>query len=536
MSAKRPPLPALLAALPLALFSLGVPTAAQAAASGFADVSADAWYVGSVAYVQEQGLMSGTSETLFSPDLSMSRAMLATTLYRMAGNPAVSGSDSFSDTQDDDWFASAVLWAQQGSYISGYDAQTFGPNDPVTREQLVTILWRYAGSPQADVSAAFTDEGEFSSWAVQAVHWASSGGLVTGRPGNLFDPSAQTTRAETAAILTRYLQQAPEEEVPETETPEPEAPPSETPEAEAPSESLPPTEETPAPEEPEAPTESAPSESETPGASGPPEGIPILGGPSEAPGEAPPATEEPPADGETTLPPAAEEAVPPNQYDSSLFTVENGFLTYQGGTPSYVGVDVSSHQGKIDWQKVAAAGVEFAMIRVGYRGYTAGSIYQDNYFTANITGALEAGLDVGIYFYSQAVTTAEAAEEARQVLEWIEGYDITYPVVFDWERMKTSSSRTKDTTGETITACAQVFCDIIQDAGYTAMVYCNTSDAGTDFYLSQLQDYPFWLAHYTPDWTPTTFPYHYDMWQYSSSGSVDGIPGRVDLNLCLTDW
>ena len=77
---------------------------------------------------------------------------------------------------------------------------------------------------------------------------------------------------------------------------------------------------------------------------------------------------------------------------------------------------------------------------------------------------------------------------------------------------------------------------IIQDAGYTAMVYCNTSDAGTDFYLSQLQDYPFWLAHYTPDWTPTTFPYHYDMWQYSSSGSVDGIPGRVDLNLCLTDW
>ena len=102
--------------------------------------------------------------------------------------------------------------------------------------------------------------------------------------------------------------------------------------------------------------------------------------------------------------------------------------------------------------------------------------------------------------------------------------------------MKTSSSRTKDTTGETITACAQVFCDIIQDAGYTAMVYCNTSDAGTDFYLSQLQDYPFWLAHYTPDWTPTTFPYHYDMWQYSSSGSVDGIPGRVDLNLCLTDW
>ena len=536
MFSKR--LPALLTAL--SLFVLNVPAgAAPAAETAFSDVSPSAWYAGSVAYVQGQGLMSGTTETLFSPELPMSRAMLATVLYRMAGSPAVSGSAPFSDTQEDAWYASAVLWAQQGAYINGYDPQTFGPNDPVTREQLVTVLWRYAGSPQAGVSTPFTDKGALSAWAVQAVHWAASGGLVTGRPGNLFDPSTQTTRAETAALLTRYLQQAPQEEPEDAGAllPETEAPASETLEAEAPSESPLPTEELPGAAGPEASAETPPEASETPENNVSPGGGPAQETPSAPLEEIPSSGTEPPGgEVEAPLPPEAPEALPLHSYDSSLFVVENGFLIYQGGTPSYVGVDVSSHQGEIDWLRVAATGVEFAMIRVGYRGYTAGSIYQDNYFTANITGALEAGLEVGVYFYSQAVTTQEAAEEARQVLEWIQGYDITYPVVFDWERMKTSSSRTKDTPGETITACAQVFCGIIRDAGYTAMVYCNTNDVGTDFYLSQLLDYPFWLAHYTEDWAPTSYPYYYQMWQYTSNGSVDGIPGRVDLNLCLTEW
>ena len=162
MFSKR--LPALLTAL--SLFVLNVPAgAAPAAETAFSDVSPSAWYAGSVAYVQGQGLMSGTTETLFSPELPMSRAMLATVLYRMAGSPAVSGSAPFSDTQEDAWYASAVLWAQQGAYINGYDPQTFGPNDPVTREQLVTVLWRYAGSPQAGVSTPFTDKGALSAWA-----------------------------------------------------------------------------------------------------------------------------------------------------------------------------------------------------------------------------------------------------------------------------------------------------------------------------------------------------------------------------------
>ena len=197
---------------------------------------------------------------------------------------------------------------------------------------------------------------------------------------------------------------------------------------------------------------------------------------------------------------------------------------------------MSSHQNTIDWQQVADAGVEFVMIRVGYRGYTAGSIFRDLYFQRNIEGALDAGLDVGIYFFSQAVNVQEAQEEAYQVLSMIDGYDITYPVAFDWERIDTSSSRTRGVSAETVTACARAYCEIIEDAGYTTVVYGSPSKLGVDIDLDVLEDYPLWLANYTTDWAPTSWPYHYDMWQYTSSGSVPGIEGRVDLNICLTDW
>ena len=211
-------------------------------------------------------------------------------------------------------------------------------------------------------------------------------------------------------------------------------------------------------------------------------------------------------------------------------------MTYQGGTPSYVGVDVSTYQRTIDWPRVAAAGVDFAMIRVGYRGYTAGGIYMDNYWKRNITGALDAGLDVGVYFFSQATTPEEARQEALQTLEWIRGYNITYPIVFDWERITDSDSRTRNTSRQTVTDCAKAFCQTIEAAGYTAMTYGSPSATTSDIDLSQLTEYPFWLAHYTSGWQPTGYKKHFHMWQYTSSGYVDGISGRVDLNLCLTDW
>ena len=228
--------------------------------------------------------------------------------------------------------------------------------------------------------------------------------------------------------------------------------------------------------------------------------------------------------------------VPGNPYAAEDFVVADGFLTYAGDAPSYVGVDVSSYQGEIDWERVAAAGVDFAMIRLGFRGYTEGGLYEDDRFRENLEGAAAAGLDVGVYFFSQAVTEEEAREEARFVLERLEGYDITYPVVFDWERQSASDSRTLETDGAAQTACAAAFCQAIEEAGYLPMVYFSPSKAYTELDLAALVQWPFWLAHYTEDWQATTFRYHFAMWQYTSEGTVDGISAPVDLNLCLTDF
>lgn len=462
-----------LAALLLAALLFGVPAYAAEPTSSFSDVPADVWYAEAVEYVRAHGLMAGTSPDTFLPDGVMTRAMLVTVLYRAAGSPELSGgsgNSAFSDVAEDAWYASGVSWAREMGITGGYGDGRFGPNDPVTREQLAAILWRYAGSPEAETAALFADREGISPWAVPAADWAASAGVMAGVPGNLFAPDGQATRAQAAVVLARYDQQdgpeAPEPEEPgPVPAPEPEPVPTPDPEPEQPSVTL-----------------------------------------------------------------------QPNRYDPHAFVVENGFLAYQGGTPSYVGVDVSAHQDWIDWERVAAAGIDFAMIRVGYRGYTAGQIYEDPYWEHNIAGALNAGLDVGIYFFSQATSEAEAREEAAWTLAQIAGYDITYPVVFDWERVSGPYSRTSSTTGATVTACARVFCQMVEDAGYTAMTYGSPSKVGTDLDLSQLAEYPFWLAHYTTGWRPTSFRYHYDMWQYSSHGSVDGISGRVDLDICLVDW
>ena len=449
---------------------LTVPSA-LAAQLPFTDVSDQAWYADAVEYCWDREILDGVSSTEFDPEGLVTRAVLAEALYRLNDRPVVtldeedfdSGSQEldegeaaqepeypFSDVDPEDPCADAILWAWQEGFISGYDDGTFGPDDPITREQMAVIFWQTQGRKLSQLAAPFTDLKEVSDWAINAVEWVWYVGLMSGKDNNLFDYAGYTTRAEGAAILRAYDQaflHVPEE-------------------------------------------------------------------PGESSGE-----------------------LPANRYDSDAFVVEDGFLTYQGDAPSYVGIDVSSHQGLIDWAQVAGAGVDFAMIRAGYRGYYNPTLNQDAYFEYNMENALANGLEVGVYFFSQAVTVEEAREEAYQLLEWIEDYDITYPVVFDWESVDDEYSRTRDTDGETVTECALAFCQIIEEAGYLPMTYGSPTKiyaGGID--LTQLQDYPFWLAHYTTDWVPTSFRYHYHMWQYSSDGSVPGIEGRVDLDLCLTDF
>ena len=224
------------------------------------------------------------------------------------------------------------------------------------------------------------------------------------------------------------------------------------------------------------------------------------------------------------------EEIPENTYDPSCFYMDGGFLRYESDTiTSQVGIDVSAHQQEIDWQRVAESGVQFVILRVGYRGYTEGTIQEDAYFTQNLEGAIDAGLDVGVYFFSQAIDEQEAREEARFVLDKISGYLLAFPVFFDWEKIG-SEARSDTMDLASLTIVTDTFCTEIRKAGYQAGLYFNQQLGYEELHLPSLQTYTFWLAEYND--TPS-FAYHFDLWQYSASGTVDGIEGDVDLNLAF---
>ena len=177
----------------------------------FADVSSSDWFYNDVRYVYEKGIMDGTGADRFSPNAPLTRAMIVTILYRMAGSPSVSGSSDFTDVAAGKWFAKAVAWAAANGIVNGYGSGLFGPNDPVTREQLAAILYRYAvyGGMTAvtleENLGSFADTAQLSAYAIQAMNWAVGQGLINGSGSNLV-PKAQATRAQVAAIIHRYLE------------------------------------------------------------------------------------------------------------------------------------------------------------------------------------------------------------------------------------------------------------------------------------------------------------------------------------------
>lgn len=221
-----------------------------------------------------------------------------------------------------------------------------------------------------------------------------------------------------------------------------------------------------------------------------------------------------------------------HEYDLEKFVHEGDRLSYTDDEYEYrLGVDVSRHQGWIDWEKVKAAGYEFAIIRVGYRGYgEEGLVCLDEQFDTNIQNAQAAGLDVGVYFFAQAINEEEAKEEAEFVLEHIAEYELQLPVVYDPESILDDEARTDDVSGEQFTKNTEVFCSMIEEAGYKPMIYSNMLWEAYELDLEDLEDYPIWYADYEP--LPQT-PYHFDFWQYTNEGSVDGIEGRTDLNIQL---
>ena len=232
-----------------------------------------------------------------------------------------------------------------------------------------------------------------------------------------------------------------------------------------------------------------------------------------------------------------DEAIPRHTFSAEDFkTGPDGFVEYTGtdmNVRTFKGIDVSQHQGNIDWRRVAESGVKFAMIRVGFRGWgITGSLNVDETFEQNITGAYENGIAVGVYWFPASLDTYEAEEEAEFVLETIEPYRdmITYPVVLDLELPETTQSRVYGQPKEQVTDNALAFLKKIEDAGYEAMVYGNMTTFVVMTQPARLTDYKTWVAWYE---VPQYYPYTFSMWQTSAKGRVDGVPTEVDLDIAV---
>lgn len=221
-----------------------------------------------------------------------------------------------------------------------------------------------------------------------------------------------------------------------------------------------------------------------------------------------------------------------NSLERGNFTVsENGEISYtsQSGTSARKGIDVSQFQGDIDWEQVAASDVEFAMIRAGYRGYGAnGTLVTDECFESNMAGAAANGIDIGVYFFTQAITVEEALDEAQYVIELIAPYDISYPIVIDVEKLSNSDARANALTQAQRTEIVSAFCDAIAEAGYTPMIYGGIYSLFGMLDINQVNHYKIWFAFYN---NYVYYPYEIQMWQYTDKASIPGIEGNVDLNL-----
>lgn len=231
------------------------------------------------------------------------------------------------------------------------------------------------------------------------------------------------------------------------------------------------------------------------------------------------------------------ENVPLSEYDyDKIVQDENGIREYveeDGSISSSFGIDVSKFQGEIDWEAVKAQGVSFVIPRIAYRGYSVGAIVEDESFKANVEGAKAAGLDVGVYIFSQAITVEEGIEEAEYIIEMIKDMDITGPIVFDTEYYdEPADARANLITRAERTSIAKAFCETIEDAGYKPMIYANTRWLLLGINLDELAEYDVWYAYYGED---PVLPYEFAMWQYSCEGVLTGIGNYVDMNIMLKD-
>jgi len=236
-----------------------------------------------------------------------------------------------------------------------------------------------------------------------------------------------------------------------------------------------------------------------------------------------------------------DKSLPMNNYDWKNLrhagVIDGTEWEYYEGTDlkSIKGIDISEYNKIDDWNKVKADGVEFVMVRAGYRGYSTGKFKEDAKFVENVQGAADADINVGVYFVTQAINVAEAIEEADWVIDRIkETYRvITYPIALDLEDTNSDKARTDNLSSAERTEIIRAFCDRLIERGYTPMLYSNVRWYLDEMDLADLTEYSKWFAQY---FNKPFFPYEFQIWQYTSSGKVDGISGNVDLNLCMYDF
>lgn len=199
-----------------------------------------------------------------------------------------------------------------------------------------------------------------------------------------------------------------------------------------------------------------------------------------------------------------------------------------GKVVGHKGIDVSKYQGDIDWKKVKEDGIEFAIIRIGYRGYGSGQLVMDENAIANLKGASDAGIDIGVYFFTQAIDEEEAKEEADYIIKAIKKYNVTYPIVIDTEPISGDEARSDALSAKERTEVVAAFCERVKEKNYKPMIYANIKWFITALDMTKLEDYDKWFAYYDDE---LYFPYKIAMWQYSGTGRVSGITGDVDLNV-----
>ena len=501
---------------------------------------------------QEYGIIQGYEDGTFRPDNSITRGAFAGILDRFLRFQSISPADTFSDLAGNYWEEEILKLNAVGVYL-GNNGKALAA-DSITRQQAVAMIARAFQIEATTTTLPYTDAANISDYAVGAVAEMTARGWLNDSTDGRFRPTDPITRAEIVNIFSNMIQTliqtsgsysqdvdgtlmissadgallsdmtitgdlilAPGvtgsvtldnvtidgtlrnlSQVEPLIVDDPAEPPAE--------------------ETPEDPDAIQPSEIYTPGIT----------------------TGEYITYDNQQIPVYADRAR--NTFSQGDFVWNGDRLEYVGDAyDTRFGIDVSAYQNRasenqtIDWNAVRNDGVEFAMVRIGLRGYSTGAINADAFYEQNIRGALEAGIETGVYFFAQAITVEEAIEEADFVISLLDSLDVEIngPVAYDWE-MHDSTYRVYGTTPEMATACAVAFCERIAEAGYTPMVYAGQYVSYIKYDQGALAPYLSWYPEYKSTSSTNLYPtlyYHMNYWQFSSSCSIDGIGGRVDANL-----